>query len=539
MRHGLLITLLTIAPAMVVAQEHEHGGMAGEKLGTVHFANTCSPAAQPAFTRGVALLHSFEFSRAIDAFEQALGADGSCGITVWGIAVCRWGNPMSQGLKSAAQIERGQQAIDRARKIGAKSARERDFIEAASKLYADAATVPQGTRLGAYRDAMGEVAARYPDDEEASIFYALSLAAAASPTDKTYADQLKAGAILEPLFKQHPDHPGLAHYIIHTYDAPPLASRALDAARRYAAIAPAAPHALHMPSHTFTRVGAWQESIDTNIASAAAARRDKSTGEELHAMDYQTYAYLQTAQDAAARRLVDALPEVTARFDINAPGSAAPPQAGLFATAALPARYALERRTWKEAAALVPQASPFPYTQAVTHFARALGASQTGDLAAAKTSIAALQTLHDQLVEKKETYWAGQVDIERLGATAWVALAEGRKTDALDTMRQAATQEDATEKSPVTPGPLAPARELLGDMLLLVDRPADALVEYEATLKKEPKRFRALYGAARAANLANLPDKAKGYYQQLVEMCVKADANGRPELAEAKKALGS
>jgi hypothetical protein len=282
--------------------------------------------------------------QAITGFHAVLTTDPSCAIAEWGIAVSRWGNPFVPGIKPIAQTTQGREAVDRARKIGARTDRERGYIDAVSKLYDGDDSTNQRDRLLAYRDAMGSLAHRYPEDREATIFYALSLATSAEPTDKTYASQLKAGALLERLFAKQPDHPGLAHYIIHSYDVPPLAPRALDAARRYARIAPSAPHALHMPSHTFTRVGSWQESIDTNMRSAAAARRDRAVGEELHATDYQMYAYLQAAQDAAAKRLLDSLPEIASRFDENAVGSAAPGSAGVFALAAIPARWASAAR---------------------------------------------------------------------------------------------------------------------------------------------------------------------------------------------------
>jgi hypothetical protein len=373
------------------------------------------------------------------------------------------------------------------------------------------------------------------DDPEASNFYALSLAAAASPTDKTYADQLKAGAILEKLIADRPDHPGLAHYIIHAYDVPALADRALVAARRYAAIAPSAPHALHMPSHTFTRVGAWQESIDTNTASSETARKLGSTGEELHAMDYRAYAYLQTGQDRAAKALVDGLPEVMARFNPESIGGAAPPVSGFFAGASIPARYALERGDWKAAAALAPQATRFLYPEAQTRFAKALGAARSGDATATKAAIAELTTLHDRLAEKNENYWAGQVDIQRRAASAWLAFVEGRRDEALAEMQAAADLEDKTEKAAITPGPLAPARELVGEMLLQLQRPAEALQAFETTLKKEPNRFRATAGAARAAKLAGDTAKARTYAKALLAICTKADTPARPDLAEVGK----
>ena len=520
------------------AQDHEHA-VTVEKLGTVAFATSCSAAAQPQFNRAVALLHSFEFLQAIDGFGAVLTTDPSCAMAQWGIALSRWGNPFAAGIRPAGPMQLGYDAIERARTIAAKTERERAYVDAVSRLYADFKTTDQTTRMRAYRDAMSQVAAAYPSDTEASIFYALSIAAAASPADKTFADQLKAGAILEKLIARQPDHPGLAHYIIHTYDVPQLADRALVAARRYAKIAPSAPHALHMPSHTFTRLGYWQESIDANTASGAVAKRENSVAEELHTMDYRIYAYLQTAQDRGARQMLAALPDVVARFDPDAVASAAPGSAGVFAIAAIPARYALERAAWAEAAKLEPRPSKFPYTEAMTYFARALGAAHLGDTATVRSSIEALQKIQDQLTLAKETYWSEQTEIQRRAASAWLAFAERREADALADMRAAATLEDLTEKNAVTPGPLAPARELLGDMLLEFKKPAEARTEFEATLKKEPNRFRAVYGAARASSLMGDRAAARRYYDQLLKICVRADKPGRPELTDASQARTS
>jgi tetratricopeptide (TPR) repeat protein len=354
------------------------------------------------------------------------------------------------------------------------------------------------------------------------------------PTDKTYAQQLKAAALLEPLFAEQPEHPGLAHYIIHAYDHPPLAARALNAARRYAAIAPSAPHALHMPSHTFTRVGAWQESVDTNIASAETAISQGMPAEALHAMDYQVYAYLQMGRDADARRIVEQAPAILANLDFGAMGGAAPPSAGLYAAAAVPARYAMERGHWSEAAGLPARTTPTAYADAVTHFARALGAARSGAPGAARTDIQRLADLGKTLADMNDVYWTEQVDIQRQIAAAWVAFAEGRREEALQSLRQTASREDATDKSAVTPGPLAPARELLGEMLLAVNRHADALEEFEAVMQKEPNRFRATFHAARAASLAGDRSKALAYYERLLEICSAGDTPGRPELEEAR-----
>jgi len=530
---GMVVAVAAASAAS--AQEHEHGGAASGRLGTVHFDNSCSQAVQPTFDRAVALLHSFEFARAIAGFNQSLQGDPSCAIASWGIALSRWGNPFGIGARASQQLQQGRDAVDHALAANPKTERERAYIDAVDKLYRNFDTIDQRTRLVAYRDAMASVAQRFPADNEASIFYALALTASEEPDDKTYASRLKAGAILEKLFAAQPDHPGLAHYIIHSYDVPALAARALDAANRYAKIAPDAPHALHMPAHTFTRVGHWQASIDTNIASAAAAKRDHATSEELHASDYQMYAYLQTAQDAAAKRLLDSLPEIVSRFDPKGLGSAAPPSAGWFAYAAIPARWALERGAWAEAAALEPHASNLPYTEAVTYFARALGAARSGDLTAARASVAKLDELRAREAQMNEPYWTEQIAIQMRAASAWLAFADGRKNDALSEMRAAADAEDRTEKPAVTPGPLAPARELLAEMLIDLDQPAEALKEFEATLSKEPNRFRTLHGAARAAKLAGNEAAAAKYYGDLVRVCERADRPGRPELQEARR----
>jgi len=526
----LAIAALAVAP-LSAQQSHQHGD-AG-RLGTVTFANSCSAPVQPDFARGMALLHSFEFGEAMDAFAVVLKSDPSCGIALWATGVAQWSNPFSAALRPAAQLESGRATLQRAAVTGAQTARERDFISAAQSLYDRFESVDQPARVRAYRDAMARLSAKYPDDPEAAAFYALSLAAAANPADKAYTDLLKAGAILEKLWAAQPDHPGFPHYIIHSYDVPALAPRAVEAARRYAKIAPAAPHALHMPSHTFTRLGYWQDSIDTNILSAAAARKVNAIGEELHASDYQAYAYLQSGQDAAARRVVDSLTEIMSRR-APAVASAAPPPAGAYARAAIPARYALERGAWAEAAALEARATPFPYADALTWFARALGAARTRDLPAARAAVAELQKCVDRINQAQETYWLEQAEIQKLGASAWLALAEGKTDEALAAMRSAADREDRTEKAAISPGPLAPARELLGDMLLELKQPKAALAEYQKTMAKEPNRFRALAGAAAAAAQAGDRPAAQQYNRQLLTICPKADTPGRPELQAAR-----
>jgi len=508
--------LLLVVAGRAAAQEHAHGhGTARPELGAVHFQTSCRPALAPQFDRAVALLHSFEFGASIRAFTELLAADSTCAMAQWGIALSRWSNPMAAGNRTAAQLRSGAAAVDAAMRLRAGATeRERGYIDAVARLYADDERVDQHTRVVAYERAMADLVAREPADTEAKIFHAIALTASASPTDKTYAKQLEAGRILESLWAAQPDHPGLAHYIIHTYDHPALAARAKRAAQRYSRIAPAAAHALHMPSHTFTRVGSWRESVETNLLSIDAAIRDSSIGEALHASDYAEYAYLQMRRDAEAKAVVDRLPALAARFDPNAVTGAAPGSAGVFALAAIPARYALERRDWAGAAALTPRSSAFPWTEAMVHFARALGASHTGDLATARASIDSLAAIRRRL-EAKEGYWAEQVAIQELGARAWLDRAERRDDAALAGMRRAAEREDATEKSAVTPGPLAPARELLGDMLMELHRPAEALVEYRAALLEEPNRYRTLDGARRAASASGDRTAAAEYAAQL------------------------
>jgi hypothetical protein len=528
--------LLVLIAARGMTQEHQHGD--DEKLGKVDFATSCNEPAQSDFNRAVTLLHSFQFSRAIEGFNAVLREDPTCAIAYWGIALSDWSNPFAPGQKDKGQLELGLQSAERGSELGAKTDRERAYLAAVGKLYSDFESTPQQVRLLAYRDAMGNVAAKYPEDHEAQIFYALALAVAEDPGDKTYADRLKAGAILEKLFTEEPTHPGLAHYIIHTYDVPGLAARALVAAQRYAEIAPDAPHALHMPSHTFTRLGYWQESIDSNVAAAAAARRQGQTAEELHASDYETYAYLQTGQDEAAARIVIALPEIASRFDPKALLiGAGSPSAGYFALAAIPARYALERQDWHQAESLALSETPFPYTDAMTWFARGLGAARLGHAAGANEAATALRQIQERLSRANERYWAQQVEIQTTAVSAWAALAAAKNEEALQQMELAANMEDGTEKSAVTPGPLFPARELLGEMLLEMNKPAKALVQFEATLKKEPRRFRSLYGAAHAAQLSGHGDLSQKFFDELLTVCAHSDTPGRPEIKEAREAL--
>ncbi|MGZ3296655.1 MAG: tetratricopeptide repeat protein, partial [Xanthobacteraceae bacterium] len=406
----------------------------------------------------------------------------------------------------------------KAKAVGAKTDRERDFIDALLVFYTDYDKIAHGARVQAYLKAMEALAQRYPADDEAQIFYAITLNVAASPNDKTYANQLKGAAILEPIFKRQPHHPGVAHYLIHLYDAPALAEKGIGAAKRYSEIAPAAPHAQHMPSHIFTRVGYWKESIGSNTAAARAAKADKEFTDQLHAMDYMVYAYLQLGQDAKARDVVEEMKTIT--------GVNPNVLAGPYALAASPARFMVERGDWKGAAELEVRPTSFAQVQAMTHFARALGAARTGNPEAAKAEVAKLAELRDKLRAAKDAYWSEQVDIQWQVATAFALYAEGKHDDALKAMSAAADAEDKTEKAPVTPGVPEPARELYGVMLLDRAMAREALAAFEATIQKEPNRFNALAGAAAAAERLGDTAKAKGYYQKLMALADNAEKTG-------------
>jgi hypothetical protein len=496
---------------------------AEQRLGAVHFETSCNEAAQRRFDRGMRYQHSFWYRASKEIFEDVLKADAQCAIAYWGIAQSLLLNPF--GAPSPGNLAQGLAALQKAKAIGAKSARENDFIGALTVFYADYDKLDHRTRVLAYLKAMEALAERYPQDDEAQIYYALALDVAASPSDKTYANQLKAAAILEPIFERQPQHPGVAHYLIHTYDSPPIAKKGLDAALHYSKIAPAAPHAQHMPSHIFTRVGYWKESIAANLASVRAAKADKEYGDQLHGQDYMIYAYLQLAQDKSARAVIDDMAASTS-FNPDVPGAS-------FALAASPARYMVERGDWSGATELQVRPTKFPHVMAITHFARALGAARSGKPDAAKADIAKLAELRDKLREAKDAYWAQQVDIQWQVATAWLLYAQGKPDDALKAMAAAADAEDKTEKAPVTPGPLAPARELYGAMLLERGMAKEALAAFEATLKKEPNRLGATIGAAKAAEKVGDAAKAREHYAAVVALAQGADPV-RSEIVSAR-----
>jgi tetratricopeptide (TPR) repeat protein len=498
-----------------------------QRLGTVHFETSCNEVAQRRFDRAMRYQHSYWYIPAKEVFEEALKADPSCAMAQWGIALALLDNPhnpIPQG-----NLAPGLAAIQKAKAMGAKTDRERGYIDALMLMYADYDKLSHVQRIRSFRDALEKLAAKYPHDDEAQIAYAITLNTSADLNDKTYAQQLKGAAILEPISKRMPKHPGVTHYLIHLYDYPALAAKGLDAANRYAQIAPAAPHAQHMPSHIYTRVGYWKESVDSNIASVKAAKAEKSVGNYLHAQDYMVYAYLQLGQDEQARAVIA---DMTKEVDFKATVLAAH-----YALAASPARYAVERGDWHQAMQLEPRPSSFPFTEALTHFARALGAARSGDAAAAEQEVQELARLRDALTAAKNEYWATEVEVSRLAAAAWTALAQGKRDDALRLMRSAADIEDKHEKHIVTPGRLLPARELLGEMLLELKHPADALQEFESSHTREPDRFRGLYGAAQAAAQSGDKAKAKQYFTRLVE--IAGHDTVRPELVQARTFLAA
>jgi hypothetical protein len=497
-----------------------------QKLGSVHFETSCNPQAQKLFDQGMLYQHSFWYRASQRVFEDTLKADPECGIAYWGIALSLLLNPHVP--PPAKNLAEGAAALAKAERSGVKSQRERDYLQALGAMYANYEKVDHRTRLLAYASAMQQLAQRYGSDDEAQIHYALALNTSASPADKTYANQLKGAAILEPIFKRQPQHPGVAHYLIHLYDYPPIAEKGLEAARLYAKIAPAAAHAQHMPSHIFTRVGYWHESIASNIEAARVAKQAEDWHDQLHAMDYLVYAYLQLGQDAKANAVLADMKTVSGFTETFLVGP--------YALAVAPARYAIERGDWKAAAALQVRPSPLPHVQAITHFARALGAARSSDVDAATVDINKLRELRDALRDAKDAYWSGQVDIQSQVAAAVVLYAAGKFDEALSAMAAAADAEDRTEKHPVTPGVPKPARELYGAMLLERGRAKDALGAFEATLKKEPNRLAAYVGAARAAAQIDDKARARAYYEKVVGIAGDADAT-RGEVADARAFL--
>lgn len=510
-----------------------------ERFGEVSFPVSCNQAAQQEFNRGMALFHSFWFDPAKASFAEVLRQDPECGMAHWGLSIMAMGNPFTWPTNPSAS-RAGAPAAAEASRVGAKTERERDYIAALGTLFQDWETTEFRPRAVAFEKAMEDVAARYPQDMEAQILYALALNVTALPTDKNFANQRKAAAILHPLFQKYPNHPGAAHYLIHTYDYAELAEKGLPAARAYGAIAPSVPHALHMPSHIFARVGLWKEMVEGNRASYQAAKgelQEKTLGigayDALHAMDYMVFGHLQQAQDMAAKQLVD---EAGAIRKVNVENFVA-----AYAFAAMPARYALERGDWAQAAKL--GLSPpdlawdrFPQAEGILVFARGLGAARAGGVAAARRDVERLHALEEALTAAQSAYWASQTAFQIQTVEAWIALADKRNDEALQLMRTAAEGEEASDKHPVTPGNVVPSRELLGEMLLELGQPGQALTEFERSLKRDPNRFRGIYGAARAAEAAGNPYVAREYYAKLQTLTAERDTE-RPELAHAKAFL--
>ena len=518
----------TVLAAGAAASDLPRGtGDVPEKIGTVRFPTSCNDTAQTHFSRAVALQHSFYWAEVRKSLEAATKADPNCAMVYWLHAMVAMGNPYTWPLTGKALVE-GMAAVELAQKLNPPTEREKEFIAAAEQFFRNADKVPAQTRQLAYELAMSKIAQKYPDDIEARIFYALALSANFNPNDKTYANQLAAAKILEVALAEKPDHPGVSHYLIHSYDSPPLAKRGLSSAYRYRDVAPSAPHALHMPSHIFTRLGMWDDSIAANTAVLNATREHQS---RLHSWDYMGYAYLQKAQDEDAKRV---LGEILALRKID--GETA---TSAYALAAIPSRLALERQRWSEAASLKLPISEFdfgwqqfPQAEAIMVYARALGAARLGKVAAAKKDLERLKVLKAAMLEGKQFYWADQADIQIKAVNAWIARAAGKKPDALRMIREAADHEDGTEKSAVTPGPIIPAREQLADMLMESKQPRLALAEFEKALDKEPNRLRSLYGAARAAEAIKEKEKAKKYYQQLLAVATNPQGT-HPEVKHA------
>lgn len=538
-RRVSLALLLAGLASTVRAHEqeaHHRGEVNLEQVGHVAFPVSCRPDQQKRFEQAVAVLHSFWYEQSERLFREILEADPSCAIALWGVAMSLY-HPLWQPPDTAS-LKLGVEAVAQATRIGAKTERERDYIAAIGRFYADSDKRDHQTRARDYLEAMKELTTQYPADSEAAVFYALALLGTASPTDQSYTNQKIAGPILERIFETQPDHPGVAHYIIHSYDNAVMAPQAIAAARHYSRIAPLVPHVQHMPSHIFTRIGMWEDSVQSNLASAKASKlyEEKSQPGEvyyeyLHALDYLEYAYLQLGQFTKAAEVVKEAASI-ARVKPEAFQAA-------FAFATIPARSALEQRRWADAAKLEFRAAGIPLERfAIAHaaycFGRGLGAARSGQLELARTELETLRGLHARMVAGRDP-WATQVEAESLGVAAWLAHAEGNAAQAEKLLRRAADLEDGAEKHPVTPGELLPAREMLGDLLLELNRPQDALKEYGVSLRISPNRMNGYLGAARAAIAAGDEQSARTHYRKLLDLARHADP--RPELDQARTYL--
>jgi tetratricopeptide (TPR) repeat protein len=514
---------LILAAGLTAALSCSAFAQQDEKLGKLSFPTSCDPRVQAEFERGVAMIHSYWFLIARRTFENVLQQDPSCAIAYWGIALDLLNNSLAV-VPPRSDAEAAWAALEKARQIGAKTQRERDWIEALSSYYRDHDKLPVNARLAAYNKAMEQLTQRYPDDYEAQVFYALTLQASASPTDTTYANQIKSAAMLEKLYDQNPLHPGVTHFLIHAYDYHPLAEKGIPAARRYARIAPAVPHARHMPSHIYSMVGLWEESIASNASSL------EIQPDYYHAADFSVYAHLQLAQDAKAKALADKSIATADRGDrpitfVN-----------FTAKNAMVARYVLERADWAGAAALAFTPSQYPQPDSLIRFTRGLGMARTGDVAGARAEIEAIKALRAALEKSNQSYWADRSEEQMLAISAWIAVKEGTRDQAMKFMRAAADGEDGSVKHVAMENRLYPLRELYAELLLETGQPAAALKEFETALEQTPNRFRTLLGIARAANAAGDRNKASDYYGKLLDLAKNADTE-RPEVREAKEFL--
>ncbi len=529
----LMVVLCSLAVSLSPAwcDEGHHHALTEEEVGSVHFMTSCSKAVGVSFNRAVALLHSFQYEQTRQAFREISVQDPNCAMAEWGVAMSHY-----HGLWDNSDLAAGREALHKAQEVAATNpkttAREKAYIEALAEIYREDGK-DKYAHAQAFEQKMGAVQAAYPDDSEAAIFHALTLAITAPKTDKTYANQRKCGDILEPIFAKQPHHPGVAHYIIHCYDNPVLAEQGLGAARMYAKIAPASAHANHMPSHLFTRVGSWDESIASNLRSEKLAAEAESTSkngeardQRLHAMDYLEYAYLQSGRVKQAKAVLNEM-------------NSLPPVGGLtptndYAAAAIPARYAAELGKWQEASELRVRRDAVDWTQGITWMAIGVGSARSGNLERAAQAEQTLASLRDAVAKENNVYWSNQVEVQRREVAGWIAEKNGKAADAIATLRSAAELEESMDKNAVTPGAVIPAREMLAELLLKENHPQDSLTEYEAVLKISPNRFNALFGAASAADAAGNASAANRYFQKLTEVAV---GDERPELVSARKKM--
>ena len=528
---ALLPGLLLLVSVAWAQEEHHHHALTEEEVGSVQFATSCSKDVTASFNRAVALLHSFQYEQTRQAFAEIAKEDPKCAMAEWGIAMSHY-----HGLWDSGDIAAGRAALREAQQIAASNSatttREKGYIGALAEIYVEDGK-DKAVHAQAFEQKMATLQSGYPGDDEAVIFHALSLAITAPKTDKTFANQRKCGEILEPLLAKYPNHPGIAHYMIHCYDNPVLAEQGLSAARLYAKIAPASAHANHMPSHIFTRLGLWEESIASNLRSAELATKDEATSasgeardQRLHAMDYLEYAYLQSGRVSQAKAVLDEMNSLKAIPGLTLTGG--------YANAAIPARYALERGDWQAGSTLQPAGDTVPWAQAITWMAIGVGSARRGTLDRATEAEHRLATLRDSAASQSQ-YWSNQIEVQRREVAAWIAEKNGKSPNAITTMRSAAELEESMDKHAVTPGAIIPAREMLAELLLLHDRAGDSLAEYQAVLKIAPNRFNAVYGAARAAEAAGSTEAANQYFRKLTEIAV---GDERPELVAARKKVG-